>query len=344
MSVAAAVSRLFGSVRMLVIAAVLGTTYLGNTFQASNSVSNVLFELLAAGALSAVLVPTFVNRFARGGLAEVERIAGGVLGIGLAILGVVSIAGVVAAPWLARLLTATVDDPVVAADQRQLATLLLRFFLPQILLYAVGALATAVLNARHVFALPAAAPIGNTVVLVTALIAFRAMAGPDPGLDLSRGEELVLAAGGTLGVAAFVAAPTIALWRSGFRLRHRWGWREPEVRRVVGLSGWAAVQHSGAGLLLGAAIVVGGGVEGGVVAYQVALSTFLAPYGILAQPIHTAILPRISLEADAVDHAAFGRSLRWGLDAMAVAVLPVSAACVALSLPLMGVLAFGQAT
>ena len=51
---------------MVVIAAVLGTTFLGNAFQASNSVSNVLFELLAAGALSAVLVPTFVDHFGRG--------------------------------------------------------------------------------------------------------------------------------------------------------------------------------------------------------------------------------------------------------------------------------------
>jgi putative peptidoglycan lipid II flippase len=39
-----AVSRLAGFVRVLVIAAVLGTTYLGNTFQAANSVSNVLFR------------------------------------------------------------------------------------------------------------------------------------------------------------------------------------------------------------------------------------------------------------------------------------------------------------
>ena len=54
---ATALSRACGFVRVLVIAAALGTTYLGNTFQATNSVSNVLFELLAAGALSAVLVP-----------------------------------------------------------------------------------------------------------------------------------------------------------------------------------------------------------------------------------------------------------------------------------------------
>ena len=63
MSVATLASRGVGFVKVWVIAAVLGATYLGNTYQASSSVSNVLFELLAAGALSAVLVPTFVDLF-----------------------------------------------------------------------------------------------------------------------------------------------------------------------------------------------------------------------------------------------------------------------------------------
>ena len=59
---------------MLVVAAVLGTTFLGNAFQAANSVSNVLFELVAAGALSAVLVPTFVQLLERGDDAEADRL------------------------------------------------------------------------------------------------------------------------------------------------------------------------------------------------------------------------------------------------------------------------------
>jgi len=53
MGVAAGASRVIGFARVLAIAAILGTTYLGNTFTSSNYVSNVLFELLAAGALSA---------------------------------------------------------------------------------------------------------------------------------------------------------------------------------------------------------------------------------------------------------------------------------------------------
>ena len=61
MGAATAASRGVGFVRIWVVATVLGTTYLGNTYQSSSAVSNVLFELLAAGALSAVLVPTFVR-------------------------------------------------------------------------------------------------------------------------------------------------------------------------------------------------------------------------------------------------------------------------------------------
>ena len=132
------------------------------------------------------------------------------------------------------------------------------------------------------------------------MLVFRGLAGPDPGLDLDAGEQLVLALGGTLGVAAFVAVPAIGLRRSGFRLRlgapARAG-RDAEVRSVLGLSGWAALQHTGTGILLAAALIAGGAVAGGVVAYQLAMVVFLAPYGIVAQPIHTAVLPQLAAEA-----------------------------------------------
>ena len=345
MGAAAAVSRAFGGVRMVVIAAVLGTTYLGNAFQASNSVSNVLFELLAAGALSAVLVPTFVERFSRGETRRAEELAGGVLSIALVGLGAVTVLGMVFAPWIAQVLTSGVDDPAVAADQEELTTYLLRWFIPQILLYAIGAVTTAVLHARGRFALAAAAPIGNTIVLVLAMVVFREVAGPDPGLDLDTTERLVLALGGTLGVAAFVAVPAIALRRSGFRLRlgARRAWRDGDVRSLLGHSSWAALQHTGVGVLLAAALVAGGGVPGGVVAYQLAMVVFLAPYGIVAQPIHTAVLPRLASEVQAHDDAGVRASVRWAGDAMVVATMPVAAILTALSAPVMAVLAFGEA-
>ncbi len=344
MGVAAALSRGVGAVRVLVIAAVLGTTYLGNAFQGSNTVSNILFELLAAGALSAVLVPTFVGHLDTGDQAGAERLAGELLGVVTISLGVVSMIGVLAAPWVAGLLTVAVEDPQIAAAQRDLTTFLLWLFIPQVVLYGLGAIATAVLHARRSFIVPAMAPIGNTVVMVAFLVAFRMAAGPDPGLSLTTGEKVLLGLGGTLGVVAFVAAPTIAVRRSGFRLVPRFRRTHEGLTDLLKLSGWASVQHAFAALLFGAAIVAGGAVEGGVVAYQVGWFFFLAPYGIIAQPIHTTILPELVAEHRSGDTAAFATSLRWSLDSMTVLLIPLSALCLALSVPAMSVLAFGQAS
>ena len=354
MGAATAVSRLLGFGRVLVIAAVLGTTDLGNIFSASNSVSNVLFDLLAAGALSAVLVPAFVELLelrsgpdAGPGDASAERLAGALLGWSLVVLGPICLAGVLAAPALARLLTTGTVDPVVAADQRELATFLLRLFIPQVLLYAVGAVTTAVLHAKRHFTVTAVAPIGNTVVMVAALVAFRVLHGPgEAGFDLGLAEKLALGAAGTLGVAAFVGIPVVALWRTGFRLRITWP-RPASVPglglgRALRLSGWAGLQHAGTGVLLAAALLVGMGVSGGVVAYQVAFACFLVPYAVLALPLITAVLPELAGEAGRGDLASFGRSLRWALDGMVGFVVPVSVAGIVFAPRVMEALAFGQ--
>ncbi len=341
MSVATLASRGVGFVKVWVIAAVLGATYLGNTFQASSSVSNVLFELIAAGALSAVLVPTFVDLFRADDDAEAERLASGVLGLALVVMAVVSVVGIILAPAIARLLSSGAPNAHIESQQVELSTFFLRFFIPQVLLYAVGTVATAVLFAKRRFVIVAVAPIANTVVLVTTMAVFRIMHGPTPDLDLTTPEKLVLAIGGTLGVLGFVGVPTIALLRSGFRLRATLGTVDRKLRRLLWLSAWVALQPDVA-VLLGAALVMGNQVAGGVVAYQFCFVAFLAPYAILAQPIHTTILPELTVDAGAGDMVAFADRIRWGLDSMSRLLLPVSAAFVALALPAMRVLAVGN--
>jgi putative peptidoglycan lipid II flippase len=343
MASATALSRAFGFARVLVVAAVLGTTFLGNTFQASNSVSNVLFELLAAGALSAVLVPTFVTLLEAGEDAEADRLASGLLGLALVVLAPVVLVGMLASPLLARLLSAGAPDAGVATQQRDLATFLLLFFIPQVLLYAFGAVATALLYARRRFAVTAAAPIGNTIVMIGCLVAFRLAAGDAPAFNLSTGEKLLLAAAGTGGVIAFVGVLVGAARTAGFSLRPRLLPGDAALRRLARHAAWGVLLHANAGLLLGAAIVAGNGVAGGVVAYQVAFVFFLAPYAIFAQPIHTAILPELANEAAQHDVDAFAGSVGWAIDRMAVFVVPVAAALVALALPIMHVVAFGRA-
>jgi putative peptidoglycan lipid II flippase len=88
-------------------------------------------------------------------------------------------------------------------------------------------------------------------------------------------------------------------------------------------------------------LVIGNAVSGGVVAYQAAFVFFLAPYAVLAQPIHTAILPEISGEAARGELEAFAESVRRGLDSMALLVVPAAVAYLVFAAPIMKVVAFG---
>ena len=343
-AVATAASRSLGLVRVAAITAVLGTTYLGNTFQASNSVSNVVFELLAAGALSAVLVPTFVRLIVDGEQEEAERVAGALWGLSLAVLGSLALLGALAAPAIASVLTASVNEEAIAAPQRELATYLLRWFMPQIPLYALGAIATAVLHAHRKFLAAAVAPIGNTIAVVGAMAAFRWLGGsPDHWLSLDASEKIALGVGGTAGVAAFVAIPALALRSTGFRLRPRLDFGSDAFRKLLPIAGWGVGLHMGAGMLLGAAIVVGNGVEGGVVAYQVALMCFLVPYAVLGQSIHTAVLPELSAHGARNDIAAVWRDVKWGLRRMILLLGPASVAVAALAGPVLRSVPLGEA-
>ena len=208
-------------------------------------------------------------------------------------------------------------------EQRTLVAFLLVFFLPQVVLYAGGTVATGVLHAKRRFLAVAAAPMANTVVMVACLLAFRAVTDGSSSMDLTLGERLLLAAAGTGGVIAFTGVLMGACRATGFRLRPRLNGRDPRVVRVLHQAGWGIVLHTSAGVLLGGAILAGAAVEGGVVAYQVAWVFFLAPYAIFAQPIQTAILPEWVVEARDPTMARFGASVRWAIERIAVPVVPL---------------------
>lgn len=343
MTVLTAVSRVTGFVRILVVAAVLGTTFLGNTYQSANTVPNLLFELAAAGALQAVLVPTFVSLVDSGDRAEAEHVAGSVLGIAAVVLAALALLGALAAPWVMRALVVAVDDPAVREAQVRLGTFFLWFFLPQVVLYALGMVSTAVLHAHQRFAVPAAAPIVNNVVVIAAYVVFALLRdGRPPTLDLRTVEKVVLAGGTTLGVVAFCSVPWLATRLLGFSLRPRLDHRHPAVRRIARLAGWAAVSLAMVQVLLATALVLGNGVEGGVVAFQVALTFFLLPYALVAIPLATAAFPDLSRRAQAGDLAGFADDVARAVRLMTLFLLPAVAAFVALGRPLARVALFGE--
>ena len=338
------VSRLTGFVRIVAVAAVLGTTFLGNTYQTANTVPNIVFELVAAGVLTAVLLPSLVRLLDGPDPGEAEHVARSVLGIVGAALGALAVLGIVLAPQLMGALLSAVPEGEGRVDQVRVGTVLLRCFLPQLVLYAAGMVATAVLHARGRFALPAIAPVLNNVVVTATYAAFWLMTRDGGGgLDLSAAEQLVLGLGTTAGVVAFCAVPVVAVVRSGTSLWPRFDHRHPEVRRLGRLGGWAAVQLGSTQLLLVVVLVLANAVEGGVVAYQLAFTVFLLPHAVVALPVATALYPALARCAAARDGSGFATTTSDGLLAVLLLTAPAAAGLVALAGPLAELLSLGEA-
>jgi len=337
------VSRATGFVRLIVVAAVLGTTYLGNTYESANTIPNILFELFAAGVLQSVLIPIMVDAVDHS-KEGAERTAGVIVGAMLALLAAVVAAGLVAGSWIMGMLVSGVDDAAVRAAEVQLGTFFLWFFLPQLFFYAASMVASAVLNATGHFWQPVFAPTVNNVVVIATYLTFGALRhGQAPSLDLSISEKLVLALGTLLGVVAFCAVPVVAVWRQGFRLVPSFRFRDPVLGRLARQGAWAAGFLASSQVLLVAVLYFANAIEGGVVVYQLAYVLFMLPVSLFAVPMFTTAFP---------DLARSVRKQRWGELGDEVARITRSVGLlttasvgvlVSLAVPLAHVLALGHA-
>lgn len=337
------VSRVTGFVRVLAVGAALGTTFVGNTYQSSNLVSNLLFEVLAAGLLSAPLVPAFVALLDTDRREDAVRLAGSLLGVTLAGLGAVVVTGMLAAPLVMRVLTLTVDNPGVRDQEVRLGVFFLLFFLPQVLLYAALAVSTALLNADRAFAAAAMAPIANNVVVTATMVAFVAMQhGGILRLELPAGQRVLLAAGTTAGVLAMAAIPVLAAWRRGLRLRPRWEPGDPRLRAIGRVGLWGGVTLAAVQVLIGVTLVLANEVRGGVVAYQIAFTFFLLPVALVAHPVYTALYPRLAAGAHRGEWGEFGADVTDGLRRIVFFVLPATAALVVAGGPALRLVQIGE--
>jgi putative peptidoglycan lipid II flippase len=336
-------SRMSGFARVLAVGAALGTTFVGNTYQSANLVSNVLFELLAAGMLSSVVVPPFVRLLDEGRRDDAERLAGSLLALALVALGVVTVVGLAVRPWIMRALTVAVEDQGVRRQEVELGSFLLVLFLPQVLLYAVGSVATGLLHGARRFAAPAFAPVANNLAVIATMGLFWVVRGTGgrPGLDLSTAEKLVLGLGTTAGVLAMTLVPVVALRRAGLRLRPRWDLSQPGLRQLGRDGAWAAGMLALGQVLLVTTLVLANRVEGGVVAYNIAFQLFLLPFALLGHPVMTTLYPGLSSAGGSGRWSHFAELLRGGTATLAFLVLPASALLVALAGPVARVLRFG---
>jgi putative peptidoglycan lipid II flippase len=343
MSVLTAVSRLTGFLRLTVVTGVLGTTYLANTYETANTVPNVLFELLAAGALQAVLIPTMVGLVDHSDRDEAEHVAGAVLGLTCTLLAAVAAAAAVVAPQIMGVLFGGVRDAELRAAEIHLGTFFLWFFLPQVVMYGANVVATAVLNAQHRFSLPVFAPTLNNVVVIATYLVFGWMRhGETLDLSLTVPEKLVLAGGTTLGVVVFCGVTVFAAAR-GFRLRPNLDHRHPVVRRLAREGGWAAIYLALTQVLLVVLLQISNRREGAVAVYNMAWAVYLLPHSLFSVPVLTTRFPILTRQARDDDWAGYSDTLGRGIRSITFLTLPATFLLIALAEPVIRLVVHGRA-
>ncbi len=334
-----ALARVVGFGRTAVLTRTLGPGCVGDAYQTANQLPNVVFEVVAGGALAALVVPLLAGAVAVGDRDTAGRTASALLTWTVVVLVPIAVLGALVAP--AALHAVAGSSPRCGRPLLEVGVRMLRVFMPQVVLYGVGIVLTGVLQAHRRFLGPALAPLLSSAVVIGAYLAYAGQ-GRVPLDRLSGVRELTLSVGTTLGVGALALPLLLPLRRCGLPLRPTLSFPPGVAARARslaagGVAGLAAQQLA----LLVALRLANGGNRGDVVVFLVATACFLLPWAVLAVPVATSAFPELSAAAQTGDHAAYARVAGGALRALLVLTAGAAGLLVAVAGPAARVLVLG---
>lgn len=211
-----------GLARDVVIARHFGIGADLDTYYAAFRLPELLFTIVAGGALATAFIPVFAEFLARCDAEGAWRLTSAVTNLVLLVVSALAALAALGAPHLVRLLIAPGFDPSAQAETASL----MRLVLVSTVIFGVSAMATSALHGLKHFALPALAP----VVYPLGVTAGALWLAPAMGV---RG----LALGAIGGALLHLVIQVPGLIRYGFRWRPVLSLRARPVRQVLALMG-----------------------------------------------------------------------------------------------------------
>lgn len=306
-------SRIFGFVRDILTAAILGAGPVADAFFVALKLPNFFRRVTAEGAFSVSFVPLYAGKLAQG--KNADAFASNTFAVMLVILVPFTLLALVAMPWIIYAIA-----PGFAGDavRYPLAVELSRVTFPYLLLMSLTALLGGVLNARERFAPFAFAPSLFNLCLIAALL-FVTPVMETPGHAMAWG---VVAAG----IAQF-AWLLFSARRAGVRLHLARPCFDTDMKRLFRLMGPGVI---GAGVMhinLFADLVIASLLSSGSISYLYYADRLnQLPLGIVGIAVGTALLPMLS-KAMANGETARSRNLfNRALEVCLLLALPAAAA------------------
>lgn len=317
-------SRLLGLLREMIIGAQFGTSADLDAYLAAFRLPDLLFQLVAGGALGSAFIPTFTGYLAGNDQDGAWRLASAVANLLLLIVTAVSALMAVLAPWL----VSQVIAPGFDSAQQALTARLMRLMLLTPAIFGVSGLVMGALNAHQHFLLPASAPILYNL----AIIGGAAVLAPRLGVT-------GLAVGVVVGALLHLLVQIPGLLRFQARYWPLLTVRDPGVREVGRLMaprvlGLAAVQVN----FLVNTVLASGLAEGSLSALNFAWLMMLLPQGVFAQAVATAAFPTFSALAARGERDEMRSTLAATLRAIFLLSVPAAAGLLVLRQPLVQLL------
>lgn len=332
------VSRVLGIVRNALMVACVGAEASASVaFNTANTLPNQIFALLQGGLLTTLLLPQLTKALGRedGGEQTADALVTWAIA---AIVGVTAVSLALAQPIAMAL--------QLAGPTLQLGVTFAFWCLPQILFYGLYTVWSQVLYARGRFAATMWTPVLANVVQIVGMSVFLVRFAKSPDAELWTPQMVALLGGTfTLGIAVQALALVPSLRASGYRWRPRFELRGHGFRATARLASWTIAAVTIAqlgGFVTTAAINAVAGVAGHVLVpnitvYQQAFQMFFVPHGIITITILTAAFPRMARAAQTADVDALRAQVVTALRLPLTAMVPITLAAIALSLPGMAV-------
>ncbi len=323
LSAAFLVSRGLGYLRTVVVGTTFGAGPELDAFFAAFRLPDLIFQVVAAGAMGSALIPVLAGLFASGERAHAWRVVATVANLLLVALTALAVLAFIAAPLLVHLLTPGFDAAGLART-----TELTRIMLAAPILLALGAVATSTLNAEGRFTAAALAPIVYNVAIIGGAV----LLGPTMGVT-------GLAIGVVVGALGHVAIQVPTMLGLGFRPMLRIDLQDQAARRVLALLGPRALGLGASQFTFIVMTALASSLGSGAVsAYTIAFALLQIPIGVVGVPLGVVIFPSISREhaLGAIESyvALVTRSVRL----LVFVMVPVAALGIALRTPVVELL------
>ncbi len=274
-------SRALGWVRLVVLGNAFDPSELG-LFFAAFRIPDLIFQLVAAGALSSALIPIVSGLLATGEDDRAWRVVSTVTNLLLGALLVLAVLAAIFAPLLVEIITPGFD-----VIQTARTTELTRIMLLSPIFLALGAVATSVLNARNAFAAAAVAPIVYNLAIIGAAL----LLAPTMGVE-------GLALGVVAGSLGHVLVQLRPLHAAGFRYEPEIERHDPEARRALLLMAPRAVGLGATQITFVVVTALASGLgAAAVTAYNIAFTLMQIPLGVIGVPLGVVLFPALSREA-----------------------------------------------